>query len=101
MGLVCLLYCIFVYFSLSRHFSEGECFIFKKPPRLARRMKLSRRLRSLSLENPHQAGEPNIIRPIIVNNEDNDNTVVLTFFQLPLVPCYDLLSWSLSGSKTK
>jgi len=38
----------------------------RKPPRFARRMKLSRRLRPLSLENPHQAGEPYIIRPIIV-----------------------------------
>src|SRR6218665_1880456 len=30
----------------------------RNPPRLARRMKLSRRLRSRSLEYPHQAGEP-------------------------------------------
>ena len=30
----------------------------RNPPRLARRMKLSRRLRSRSLEYPRQAGEP-------------------------------------------
>ena len=40
----------------------------RKPPHLARLMKLSRRLRSLSLENPHQAGEPYIMRPILVAN---------------------------------
>src|SRR6218665_2336451 len=38
----------------------------RDPPRLARRMKLSMRLRSLSLEYPHQAGEPYINRPIVV-----------------------------------
>ena len=49
----------------------------RNPPRLSRRMKLSRRLRSRSLEYPHQAGEPYINRPIVVaavnNNNNNDN----------------------------
>ena len=46
----------------------------RNPPRLARRMKLSRRLRSRSLEYPHQAGEANVYRivlSILIKESDN------------------------------